>query len=112
MELSDVQFKEDVYDYEANEIKASRPVLVDLYTDWCTSCKALSPTLDRVGEKFKGIVDIIKVNITKADALTSAMDIQGVPTLLFLKPSTRSKQVMVGVANSASVEKAITEYLL
>ena len=112
MELSDVQFKESVYDYDAGEIRASRPVLVDLYTDWCVACKNLSPTLDKVAVKFAGMIDIVKVNITKSDALASAMDIQGVPTLLFLRPSTKSSQTMVGNTSSALVEQAIADYLL
>ncbi len=112
MELSDVQFKESVYDYDAGEIRASRPVLIDLYTDWCQSCKALSPVLDRVAQKFEGLIDIVKVNITKSDDLTSAMNIQGVPTLLFLRPSTKGRETMVGATSPALVEKAIADYLL
>jgi len=112
MEISDAQFKESVYDYDAGEIRASRPVLVDLFTDWCQNCKSFLPTLEKAAQKFEGMIDVVKVNITKSDALTRAMDIQGVPTLLFLRPETKSKQTMVGAASSASVEKAITEYLL
>lgn len=112
MELSDVQFKESVFDYDANEIKTSRPVVVDLYTDWCTACKSLSPALDRVEAKFEGKVDVIKVNITKSDALTAAMDIQGVPTLLFLRPGSKDRQTLVGATSPAIVEKTIAEYLL
>jgi len=112
MELSDVQFKERIYDYDAGEIKAERPVLVDLYTDWCVACKSLSPALDKVAKDFEGRVDVVKVNITKSDALASAMDIQGVPTLLFLRPETKARQTMVGATTPAIVEKAIAEYLL
>lgn len=111
MELSDVQFKESVFDYDAHEIKTSRPVVVDLYTDWCSACKSLSPALDRVEAKFEGKVDVIKVNITKADALADAMDIQGVPTLLFLRPDS-IRQTLVGATSPAIVEKTIAEYLL
>jgi thiol-disulfide isomerase/thioredoxin len=112
MELSDAQFKESVYDYDVGEIRASRPVMAELFTDWCAACKSLAPTLDKMAQKFEGRVDIIKVNITKSDALTSAMDIQGVPTLLFFRPETKSRQTMVGATSSALVEKAITDYLL
>ena len=112
MELSDIQFKERVYDYDMDEVRVSRPVLVDLYTDWCTACKSLSPALDKVAQKFEGVIDIVKVNITKSDALASAMDIQGVPTLLFFRPGTNSRQTMVGATSPALVEKAIADYLL
>lgn len=113
MELTDVQFKESVYDYEAAQVKHDKPVVVDLYTDWCVACKSLSPALDRMAQKFEGIVDIVKVNITKADALASALDIQGVPTLLFLQPGrSNPTQTLVGATTPALVEKTIAEYLL
>lgn len=112
MELSDIQFKENVYDYDVHEIRAQRPVVVDFYTDWCVACKSLSPALDKMAQKFEGLVDIVKVNITKSDALTQAMDIQGVPTLLFLRPGSANSQTLIGNTSSAIVEKTIAEYLL
>jgi len=113
MELTDVQFKERVYDYEDSQVKYDRPVVVDFYTDWCTACKALNPALDRIAQKFEGIVDVVKVNITKSDDLVSALNIQGVPTLLFFQPGRKGPtQTLVGATTSALVEKTIAEYLL
>ncbi len=113
MELTDVQFKESVFDYEDFQVKSNKPVVVDLYTDWCTACKSLSPALDRVAQKFEGIVDVVKVNITRSDALASALDIQSVPTLLFLQPGRKGPtQTLVGTTTPALVEKTIAEYLL
>lgn len=106
MEITDRQFKDNVFNYETRQFLGTRPTVVDLYTDWCSSCKALNPSLDRLAEKFKDRVDIIKVNISKADELTTALDIQGVPTLLFFKPGAMlPMQTMVG-ANATKIEEA------
>jgi len=112
MELSDEQFKGSVYDYDTGEIKAARPVVIDFFTDWCGSCKAFAPVLDTMARKFDGLIDVVKVNITKSDALANALNIQGVPTLLFLRPDTKRQETMVGAATPAVMERAITDYLL
>lgn len=111
MELSDTQFKADVYDYDTGELRLERPAVVELFTDWCNVCKIFSPALDSLAQKFKDKVDVMKVNITRSDALTQALDIQGVPTFLFLKPDTKTHTI-IGATSVNAVEKAITEYLL
>ena len=107
MELTDVQFKESVFDYETAAFKGAKPTVVDLYTDWCASCKALSPTLDKLAQKFEGKVDIMKVNITKADKLTEALEITGVPTILFFHPGeAKPRNILVG-SSAGKIEENI-----
>lgn len=113
MELSHIELKDRVYDFVAGTVKNSRPVVVDLYTDWCSACKMMSPGLDLLGEKLMDSVDIVKVNITKADDLVNALQIQSVPTLLFLKPgSTGPVKTVVGAYPPNKVEEDIIKHLL
>lgn len=107
MELTDKQFKERIFNYDSNQFLGAKPTIVDLYTDWCVACRALSPSLDRLAEKLQGRVDIMKVNISRADELTSALGIQSVPTLLFFKPGVSGPtQTLVGASASKIEEEA------
>lgn len=110
MELSDNQFKANVYDYDVGEIKINRPTVVELFTDWCGICKTLSPALDSLAQKFTGAIDIVKVNITRSDDLTKALNIQSVPTFLFFKPNSETNHTITGVSSISNIEKAITNY--
>lgn len=96
MELTAQEFKDSIFDYDQENFKGTRPTLVDLYTDWCTQCKMLNNPLEQLAKKYADSVDIIKVNITTADGLAAALEIQGVPTLLFFKPGESKPRKMVG----------------
>lgn len=110
MELTVSEFKTSIFDYDTEEFKNSKPVMVDLFTDWCPTCKVLNKPLDILANKYK-TMDIIKVNITEADALASALDIRGVPTFLFFKPGNNKPiKTLVG-GTSVSIENAIKEFV-
>lgn len=111
MELSDVQFKERVYDYDAGEIRASRPAVIDFVAEWCGSCKGFTPILERAAQKYGGI-DFIKVDITKADKLVEALGIQSVPTLMFYKPGIPSPiKTHVGLMNAEQLDAVVLALL-
>lgn len=64
---------------------AGRPVLVDFYADWCTSCKELEKyTFTDAGVlKELASADLIRVDVTEDSTLLSRFGLVGPPTLLF-----------------------------
>lgn len=96
MEVTAAEFKETIFDYDKELFKGTKPTLVDLYTDWCSQCKMLSTPLENLAKKYAESIDIIKVNITTADDIANALEIQGVPTFLFFKPGEEKPRKMVG----------------
>ena len=72
--------------------REGRPVIIDVYADWCIPCKELDKrtfTDDRVKSEAKRFVTL-KLNLTTRDAGSETdraytrLDIKGVPTVLFL----------------------------
>ena len=56
VQLTDSSFENDV-------IKATGPVLVDFWAEWCGPCKMIAPILDEIATEYQGKVTVAKLNI-------------------------------------------------
>lgn len=89
---------------------SSKPVLVDFFTDWCGPCKMMSPILNEVKENMGDKIKLLKVDVEKNQRLATALNIQGVPTLVLYKNS----QILwrqSGVIPKNDIVSKINEYL-
>ena len=71
--------------FEADVLKASQPVLLDFWAEWCGPCKAIAPTLDALAQELQGKVVVAKINIDENPATPNRYHVQGIPTLMLFK---------------------------
>ena len=76
--VTDANFEDDV-------IKASGPVLVDFWAEWCAPCKMIAPMLAEIADEYKGKVSIVKLNIDESPKTPSRYNVRGIPTLILFK---------------------------
>ena len=76
-----------VTDGEFNEtvLKASEPVLVDYWAEWCGPCKMIAPVLDEVATEYAGKLTIAKLNIDNSPETPQHYGVRGIPTLMLFK---------------------------
>ena len=55
--------------YDLADVLGKRPVLVEFWATWCTSCEAMLPRLREAHEAYGGSVEFIGVNVTIAETL-------------------------------------------
>ena len=71
--------------FETDVLKASGPVLVDFWAEWCGPCKQIAPALDQIAEELAGKVTIAKVNIEESPTTPSRYGVRGIPTMMLFK---------------------------
>jgi len=76
--ISDSTFDSDV-------LKATKPVLVDFWAEWCGPCRALTPVLEEVAAELGEKVVVAKVNIDENPETPSKYGVMSIPTLIIFK---------------------------
>src|SRR5687768_10288285 len=101
--LTDSNFDEELK-------KATTPVLVDFYADWCGPCKMMEPTLDELVKEWEGKAQIAKLYIMANQQTTERFGVLSIPTLIIFKNGQAVKQ-LVGMQDKAALQQAMTEAL-
>ena len=71
--------------FESDVLKASKPVVVDFWAEWCGPCKQIGPALEEIAAEMDEQVTIAKVNIDDSPNAPSKYGVRGIPTLLLFK---------------------------
>lgn len=59
-----------------------RPMVVDLWAPWCSSCKAMAPGFKEVSQKYHGKVDVLKINVDESPEVMKELGVMSIPTVI------------------------------
>jgi len=97
-------------DFETEVLKATVPVVVDFWAEWCAPCRAIAPALDEIASAIGDKVKIVKLNIDESPKTASKYGVMSLPTLMLFKGGEMASR-QIGAAPKAKLERWITTSL-
>ena len=93
--------------FDADVLKASEPVVVDFWAEWCGPCRQIAPALEEISSTLNGKVTIVKLNVDENPQTAAKYGIMSIPTLMMFKNGELASR-QVGAAPKAKLEQWIT----
>jgi thioredoxin 1 len=93
--------------FEQDVLKATEPVVVDFWAEWCGPCRMIAPALEEISKSLSGKVKIVKLNVDQNPGTAAKFGIMSIPTLMLFKNGELASR-QIGAAPKAKLEQWIT----
>jgi thioredoxin 1 len=93
--------------FESEVLKATNPVVVDFWAEWCGPCRSIAPALEEIAGSLGDKVKVVKLNVDENPQTAAKYGIQSIPTLMIFKNGQMASR-QIGAAPKQKLEQWIT----
>ena len=81
-------------DWDTEVLQSDKPVLIDLWAEWCGPCRMVSPIVEEIAEERADGLKVMKLNVDENPDTARRYQVMSIPTLLFIKDGQEVKRVV------------------
>ncbi len=85
--LTTAEFKKEIWDFTKDKewkYLGNKPLIIDLYANWCPPCRKLSPILIQIQKEYGDKIQIYKVDVDKESELAQLFKASSIPLMIFI----------------------------
>jgi len=87
-------------------IAAGKPVVLDLYGEWCTPCKMMAPIFEKAGAANAERAEFVKIDIDVLPELAERYGVMSVPCIIGIVGG-EVKHMSSGIMNEAALNTLV-----
>ncbi len=88
-------------------LKSEKPVLVDMYADWCGPCMMMAPEIEAYSEETDK-VKVCKLDVDEATDLALTFGVMSIPTVILFENGQEVKR-FVGAKEKHQIAEFVGE---
>ncbi len=96
--------------FEAEVLRATKPVLVDFWAVWCAPCRMVAPVVEEIAGERAEQLKVAKVDVDESPQIATRFGIMSIPTLILFKDGEPVEQ-MVGYVPKDRLMERVEPYL-
>jgi thioredoxin len=96
--------------FEADVLKAGKPVIVDYWAEWCGPCRQVAPVLEEIATEYAEKLDVVKLNVDDNPVTAQRYGIMNIPTMSVFKDGQVVKEI-VGAKPKSALLRELADFI-
>jgi thioredoxin 1 len=96
--------------FDADVLRASRPVLVECSADWCPPCRMMEPVVAELATTLADELTTYRLDVDREQDISIRYSVMSMPTLLMFSGG-RVVDRLVGFSTASHVRRWVTDSL-